>query len=35
MAVEMAKLDAEYQDQIEKILSNEQKQAYRKWQAQG
>mgnify|MGYP000891954536 FL=1 len=30
MAVEMAKLDAEYQDQIEKILSNEQKQAYRK-----
>ncbi len=30
MAVEMAKLDAEYQDQIEKILSSEQKQAFRK-----
>ncbi|MBK7221735.1 MAG: hypothetical protein IPH94_10530 [Saprospiraceae bacterium] len=30
MAKEMAKLDAEYADQIEKVLSHEQKQAVRK-----
>lgn len=30
MAQEMAKLDAEYADQIEKVLSHEQKQAFRK-----
>lgn len=33
MAKEMAKLDAEYADQIEKVLSHEQKQAVRKMTA--